>query len=347
MSTEIRGVGGILTGDLANPRASGTAIGIDDGRISWIGDSRGNAETVVDARGAIAMPGLWDGSAALYFGDHEPQFSGRGANAAAVEYGTTSLVVGGRVDIPGWVGDPRSRRELAVLMAKSWRYDRPRGIKVHPGIVEGDPDWTADDLADLAANGASTLIVPTDSSGDAAGRLAARARTSGLRIGGRAGAGTDVPELAALQPDVVYLHGADRTVARNVLEQTTAAVGVLFSDGIATATDVVCAAADRSELGRVFVGSGLPGRAGVLPGAMALFLETLGATTGLAREQLVALATANVARAFGLPGGMLGVGQPADVVLIDGEPGTASGWARSVRASYIDGQSAWSREANG
>src|SRR4029078_1535960 len=92
------------------PRLAASAIAFEDGRIVSIGAPTDDAGEVVEAGGAWAMPGLWDGAAALYFDDHEPQFSARGAIAAAVEFGTTTLVGSGRVRVPGWVGDPRSNR---------------------------------------------------------------------------------------------------------------------------------------------------------------------------------------------------------------------------------------------
>src|SRR4051812_31182142 len=108
MRTELRGLGGILTGDLTAPQRDESAIAFESGRIVSIGAPSGDADEVVEAHGASAVPGLWDGAAALYFGDHEPEFSARGTIAAAVEFGTTTLVGNGRVRPPGWIGDARS-----------------------------------------------------------------------------------------------------------------------------------------------------------------------------------------------------------------------------------------------
>lgn len=352
MRTQIRNLGGILTGDLAAPRSDEAEIEIEDGRIVAMGAApgeRSGADQVIDAGGAWAAPGLWDGAAALYFGDHDPQFSARGAIAAAVEFGTTSLVIGGRVAVPGWIGTPRTNRELAVLTIKSWRFDRPLGIKVVAGVIDGDPAWTAEDLADLASAGASTLMISAGA--DSAIRLGDAAREAGLRVGALVAtrsAGTDaatIDAIAELRPDVVMLRASSDIAVRELLDGTTASIGVALTAGIGPATQLVCGAADRTELARVFLGSGLPGRAGVLPGAMPLFLDALAGTTGLAAEQLVALASSHAARAFGLAGGVLAPGQAADLALLDPGRGSVISWAQPVRMTFIDGNPVWSREA--
>jgi hypothetical protein len=350
MRTELRGLGGVLTGDLAAPTSGASVIAFEDGRITTIGQTAGEAETIVEAGGAWAMPGHWDGAASLYFGDHEPQFSARGAIAAAVEFGTTSLVGNGTVRVPGWIGDPRSARELAVLTVKSWRFDRPRGIKVLPGVVDADPAWTAEDFADLSSVGVSTVLIPGSTSDSAATSLAAAVRESGLRIGVSMGieksGGLSLEDVVAIGPDVVRTTGLHTNAVRELLAETNANLGVTLAGGLRAATDAVCSVADRGQLGRIFLGSGLPGRSAVLPAGIALFVDALAATTGLGREQLIALASSNVARAFGVDGGTLAIGQPADVVLVDADQLDGAGsWATPVRATFIDGNPAWSREA--
>jgi enamidase len=351
MRTELRGLGGVLTGDLASPRKDASAIAFENGRVVSIGPPTADADQLVEAGGAWAMPGLWDGAAALYFGDHEPQFSARGAIAAAVEFGTTTLVGSGRTHVPGWVGDPRSNRELAVLTVKSWRFDRPRGIKVIPTVVEADPSWTSDDLLDLATVGASTVLIASSHGRDVAAEMTRLAREASLRVGlfERAGEATPltVADVVDLQPDVVLTAGGAGLPVRELLAETRASFGVTLASGLRAATDAVCAAGDRSDLARIFIGSGLPGRGGVLPGAMALFVEVLATTTGLGRDQVVSLASGNVARAYGVDGGILAIGRAADLVLVDPDPlEQASPWSTPVRATFIDGVSAWNREPN-
>jgi len=261
-------------------------------------------------------------------------------------------VIGGQVPVPGWIGAPRSNRELAALTIKSWRFDRPRGIKVVPGVIDADAAWTDEDLADLAAVGASTVMVPLAASGDRSSALADAARSAGLRVGvttgGRSGgvADSSIDRIAGLRPDVVVVRGADRVSAQDLLERTNASIGVTLAAGLELARDVVCAAADRNELGRVFVGSGLPGGAGVVPAAVPLFLDALAATTGHSREQLWSVASGNAARAFAIEGGTLEAGQPADLCLVElgREPATA--WADPVRMTFIDGTVAWRKEAD-
>jgi enamidase len=145
--------------------------------------------------------------------------------------------------------------------------------------------------------------------------------------------------------------GGATAVARQVLAETDeASVGLRLSDDVGEAASVICGAAETNDLHRVFLGTGLPGPGGVLPGGMALFMDILVRGTSIGREQLFAHASGNVARAFGLPGGVLDIGAPADVVLIEPAPDGSrpgSAWTRPPTMTFIDGVVAWTREEVG
>ena len=349
----IRGLAGIVTGRIDRPRDNADTLIVDGGRI--VGPDA-VATDVIDARGRWAVPGGWDGSASLYYGDHEPTYSARGHVAGAVVHGTTTLVIGGPVAIPGWIGTPRSRRELAVLTIKSWRHDRPRGIKVVAGVVDADAGWDERDLTDLAAVGATTLMLSTAQSADDTRRLAGAARSVGLRTGLRVisdtvGGKALSSVLAAAQPDVVVTsRDGSHTVVNRVLTSTHhASVGLLLTGELGEAAEAINAAADSDQLDRLFLGTGMPGRAGVLPGGLALFVDILERCTSIGRDRLLALASGNVARAFGLPGGVLEFGQPADLVLVDPAQdgrGPSSAWTNPPEMTMIDGVVAWSRDGS-
>lgn len=337
-------LGGLFTGDAGAPVAGAAALDVRDGLIAAPAGSDG-AERL-DARGGWAMPGLWDGALNLYFGDHTPTLSATGALAASVGFGVTSVVAAHAAAVPGAVPAARFQRELAVLTMRSWVHERPSGLHVHTGVVSGHPDWDAEDLEDLAACGADLLLLPVALPPERALRLAGAGRAAGLRIGLRLDGAGDVDPaaldelLAGARPELatpVNAVGLAPEVVDRLLEARGCAIGLVLAGDLAVAARVARACVDRGEPGRPFLGSGTPDDRGVLPAGMALLIDVLGSMTGLEPGLVVAMASGNVARAFGRPGGLLACGQPADVVVLGGAGGFVSPWLRRPAATLVDG----------
>jgi enamidase len=337
-------LGGLFTGDAGAPVAAGEALGVRDGLIA--APAAGDGVERLDARGGWAMPGLWDGALNLYFGDHTPTLSATGALAASVGFGVTSVVAAHAAPVPGAVPAARFQRELAVLTMKSWVHERPSGLHVHTGTVSGHPEWGAEDLQDLAACGADLLLLPVSLPPGEALRLAEAGRAAGLRIGlrldeaGAAGPAALDELLARARPELatpVNAVGLAPEVVDRLVEAGGCALGLVLAGDLAVAARVARACVDRGEPGRPFLGSGTPDDRGVLPAGMALLVDVLGSMAGLEPGLVVAMASGNVARAFGRPGGLLVPGQPADVVVLGGAGGFVSPWLRRPAATLVDG----------
>jgi enamidase len=332
----LHNLGGVFTGDASAPTADQDSIAVADGLIVAT-DANGR----LDAGGGWAMPGLWDGAQSLYFGDHTPEFSATGALAASVGFGVTTVVADHPAEVPGAGSGARFRRELAVLTMKSWAHERPGGLHVHAGTVLGHPDWDADDLHDLAACGADLLLLPVSLPPEDALRLAKTGRETGFRIGlwlQSPAAGAVDELLAATRPELampVNAPGLPEDVVGQLIEARGCALGLTLAGDVRVASRVARACVERGEPGRSFLGSGMPDDRGVMPAGLALFIDVIGALTGLAPGLAIAMATGNVARAFGRPGGVLALGQPADVVVLDG--GLASPWLRRPMATLVGG----------
>jgi enamidase len=73
MKTAIVNLGSIVSGDLDAPFVKGDCIILSDGLIASVGTASGAAvescDVVIDAGGAIAMPGLIDSHVHITFGD--------------------------------------------------------------------------------------------------------------------------------------------------------------------------------------------------------------------------------------------------------------------------------------
>jgi enamidase len=340
----LHNLGGVLTGDASAPTAPGDAIAVRDGVLVAPDDWRA-AGARIDARGGWAMPGLWDGACNLYFGDHTPVLSASGMLAASVGFGVTSVVAAGSAPVPSATDSARFLRELAVLTMKSWLHDRPRGLQVHCGAVTAHPRWGSEDLQDLVACGADLLLLPLGAPPDELLRLAKSGRAAGLRIGlrldGAAGEAAIDELVGEVRPEVatpVNAVGLAAGVIDRLLEDGACALGLVLAGDLAVAARVARACVDRGQPGRPFLGSGTPDERGVLPAGMPLLIDLLGAMAGLDPALVVAMASGNVARAFGRPGGLLGPGQPADVVVLEPGGGFVSPWLRRPAVTLRNGQ---------
>jgi hypothetical protein len=334
----IENLGGAFSGHVDRPTLGIDAISIRDGRIiSHASDAV--AETRIDARGAWAMPGLWDGWHRIYFGDHEPVYQSHETIAASVGYGVTSLIAGPITDIPGWQRERRADRELAILTSRSWRFDRPCGINVVTHAQLANPDWTLEDLDALRESGTRSLILRLDSDPFRIGQLA---REHGLEIGvWLEGMATQPPAnwLDELCPSLVVLDTGERVGLAAAIEALNrgASTGVTLGAGPRAITEIASEAARGNHLNRIFLGSGLPGAPGVLSAGIPLAIDLITAAGILPPEEAIALASGNVARAYGLLGGTLDIGDAADISLVSADRGEIQFWANKPQLTLIAG----------
>lgn len=325
-SVLIRNIGSLLSGDISHPLLSGSSVYVEGGVIAEIGIEK-EAELVIDARGKLLSPGLWDGHHYPYFGDHTPQFEARGYLERTIRGGTTSLVSAGTRDIPGRPHDAYGSKYLAILSAKSWKHDRPHEIKIHAGTVIAEPGLSEADFKQLAGAEVRRISFLEPLDADEARQCAGLARAAGLTVMARGdgeplvrGAGTAAEALDVIQPDVVYgLNDATAPLpmdsVQKLLEHGSAALGVSAVGNLNVASRLVHMARERGALQRIVLGTGTPSPAGVLPGGVQSLVGALAVGGGLKPEEAMALASGNVARAYGLPGGLVSAGQPADLVL--------------------------------
>src|SRR5258708_28042415 len=97
MTTLVRNMGTLVSGDIGRPLLDADSLVIREGRIAAIG--RGldeDADTVIDARGTTVMPGLIDSHVHPVFGDFTPRqrtidFIDSGMNGGV----TTAISAGG------------------------------------------------------------------------------------------------------------------------------------------------------------------------------------------------------------------------------------------------------------
>lgn len=329
----IRGAGAIATGDVRHPLLEGGLdVHIADGRISAIGPATGGRDAnasgaVLEARGMLLAPGLWDAHHHPYFGDHTPHFDARGYLEATVRAGTTTIVSAGTIDLPGRPRDAVGARELAVLAERSWLHDRPLELKVLAGTVVATPRLADADFARLASLGIRRLcfVEPLPTAADAR-RQAASARANGMTVM----AHCDLAPLASDAGAVDALRAIDPGVALGVnglvapppddvldwlVERSGAALDLDLMGSLDVAARVVARVAARGELERIVIGTATPSPLGIVPGGVQRMAQHLAGAAIVTPAVALALASGNTARAYAMPGGRVAPGEPADLIL--------------------------------
>ena len=141
MKTAIVNLGVILTGDWREPLAPGDSIVMDEGRIVHVGTAAASqiaaCDVVIDADGAVAIPGLIDSHVHITFGDYTPRQRTVGFLESYVHGGTTTSISASEVHVPGRPKDPEGVKALAVA-AMNIAFEEADGALAWRVITEGD-----------------------------------------------------------------------------------------------------------------------------------------------------------------------------------------------------------------
>lgn len=145
---------GLVTGRLGEPLREAETILVQDGRILDIGGAADvAADVVIDAEGAVAIPGLFDTHTHFAIGDFNPKQNTIGFIESYMHGGVTSMMSAGEVHFPGRPMDRDGVKAVAVAANRSFTLNRPGGVKIHGGSLMTGPYMHEDDYADLARQG--------------------------------------------------------------------------------------------------------------------------------------------------------------------------------------------------
>jgi len=352
-------IGTLISGDIRQPILHASSVYVEDGVIREIGTQR-QADIVIDVRGATLAPGLWDAHHHPYFGEYSPRQEIFNTMAKTVRAGTTSVVSAGSGHQPGMYLpseslpnvqahafsrrlDPARARDaigtkaLAIVMRKSWQSFRPHGIKCYAGTVIAEDGLTADDFAEMAEAGIQRVkfIRPVSSVKDCE-RYRQWAHDHGMLTMTHTGNRSLIKEiesigesLRVIRPDAaLHVNGGPTPAPPEdvdwIVRETPATLDLVFIGNMPLARRVLECVRERDELDRVVIGSDLPGGSGYVPGAILRTVALLSHLTDIPVAQLICMATGNTARNFGLPGGLIEPGQPADLVAWDPVDGSVT-----------------------
>ncbi|MDY7103686.1 MAG: amidohydrolase [Actinomycetota bacterium] len=361
-STAVVNIGTLVSGDLAEPVLDADSLLLIDGHIAAIGGvDPGDAERVIDVQGATVGPGLIDSHCHVVLGDYTPRQSAVGFLASYVHGGIVGAISPGEIHLPGRPHDAAGVKALAVIAQRSWTAYRPGGMKVNGGAVVLEPSLTAEDFAEIAAEGVRLAKfgfglypdpadgVPQVRDAQAAG-ITVMCHSGGASIPGSKPISTD--HLLLLRPDVCgHINGGPTSLdpdgIATIVRDTDMVLQLVQAGNLRSSLEIVELVAEHGAEARVIIGSDTPTATGVMPLGVIKTMAELASLGGVAPEMVWAWASGTIAAAYQLDGGVIAPGRAADLVVADASWGSlapdalgalARGDIPGISAVLIDGE---------
>jgi enamidase len=351
MRTAIVNLARIVSGDWRAPFVEGDAILMEGGLILSAGrvddEALKSCDVVIDAGGAVAIPGLIDSQVHNTFGDYTPRQKTVGFLESYVHGGVTTAISASEVHVPGRPKDPAGVKALAVAAMKCFEHYRPGGMRVWAGAVILEPGLVEQDFADIAAQGvwlakAGFGAVPTPF--DYAPMIAAARKhgmttlvhTGGSSIPGSSGIWAD--HLIRMQPDVSF-HTNGGPVAMpdedypRLVHESDMALQVCTAGNLRTTLWLGRLVREADQFDRFLIATDTPTGSGIMPLGMMYTISHLASLGDMAPEMAIAAATGNNARVYKRNSGFIAPGRDADVVVLDACVGGSKNDALSALAN--------------
>lgn len=344
MSLAIVNIGDSHSGDLDGTALPGDALVAEHGAIAWIGDSRdvtaGDHESVIDAAGAVVIPGLIDSHVHTTFGDWTPRQGMIGFLESYLHGGTTRVISASEVHVPGRPADPEGVKALAIAAQRCFADYRPAGVTVHAGSVILEPGLVPDDFRQLrevgvwlAKAGFGAFAEPMEYV-----PIVEAAKEAGLTVMSHTGGGSipgsqakiSAAVLLAMRPHIAgHVNGGPTALSseeneRLVSEGHGIALQIAHAGNLRSAIQIVEAALAAGALERILIATDTPTGSGVISLGMLRQIAELASLSEMSASEAVSAATGNVGAVYGLDAGRLDVGRPADILIIDSPVGSTA-----------------------
>lgn len=348
MRTLLRNIGTLVSGGLDSPVLDADTVLVVDDRIAEIGTTATDDEVdrVIDVAGATLAPGLIDSHCHVVFGDYTPRQSAVGFLASYLHGGITSVVSPGEIHLPGRPFDAAGVKALAVLAQRSWSTYRPGGMKVNGGSVVIEPVLTADDFREIAAEGVRFAKFGFGRYDDPADgyQQVWDAQAAGILVTCHSG-GASVPgskpittaNLLEMRPDVLgHINGGPTSLdsggLRELVASTSSALQLVQAGNVRSAVEIVELVREHGAEARVVIGSDTPTGTGTMPLGVIKTVAELSSLAGVDPWAAWAWATGTVSAVYGLEAGVVAVGRPADLVVLDAPWGSLADDAHGALA---------------
>ncbi|MEI7428711.1 MAG: amidohydrolase family protein [Betaproteobacteria bacterium] len=335
MKTAIINLKKIISGDWRDPIVEGDSIFMADGKIISVGKVSDkdiqDADVVIDADGATAIPGLIDSQVHNTFGDYTPRQKTVGFLESYVHGGTTTCISASEVHVPGRPKDPEGVKALALAAKRCFDDYRPGGMKVFAGSIILEPGLTEADFQEMAKKGIwlakagfGAVKSPYDYApmvawAKAAGMITT-VHTGGSSIPGSSGIWVD--HLLKMQPHVSF-HVNGGPVAMpdadfpRIVNESNIALQICTAGNLRTALLIAKLAMEADQFDRFLIATDTPTGSGIMPLGMLYTITHLCSLMNMSVESAIAAATGNNATVYGIDSGFLKPGKEADVVILD------------------------------
>jgi len=334
---EITGLGGLVSGRLGDALAPVDALRAEDGRITAL-EATGDADVVLDAGGAVAVPGLIDSHVHVVFGDWTPRQSALGWIESSMHGGVTMMMSASEVHLPGRPHDRVGVKALAIAAQRAFASFRPGGVKVLGGSLIIEPDLEPEDMAELAAAGVGLAKVgfgAFERQRDAA-PLVRAAQAAGIVVMNHTG-GASIPDSSPVTIEDVLALGCDIVGHANggptalpdadlpALFDAPGALQLVQAGNLRSSLEILAIAKQRDALDRIVLATDTPTGTGVMPLGMIKTVCEVSSLGRIAATDALALAAGNNGAVLGRDEGILEVGRPADLALLFAPLGSAHG----------------------
>ena len=335
MKTAILNVGKIISGNWRYPITPGSCILLEGERICKVGDIISSeiedSDVIIDAGGSVAVPGLIDSHVHITFGDFTPRQNTVGYLHSYLHGGVTTSISASEVHVPGRPTDPDGVKALAVAARKCFENFKPSGMRVHAGSLILEPGLTSKDYQDVFSKGVWLAKAGFGAVSEASEyiHLVTEARNAGLFTTLHTG-GASIPgsfpitgeDLIKINPQVSFhINGGPVSMEDKYFEvvarDTEIAMQVCTAGNLRTA--ILCAemAKKHDAFERFLIATDTPTGSGIMPLGLIYTISQIASLADFDVAELIAAATGNVAKCYGLNSGFLEAGCDSDVVLID------------------------------
>jgi enamidase len=326
-----------VSGNIKEPLLAADAILIDNGTIVKVGREREisveKADQIIDANGMVVTPGLIDSHVHVTIGDFTPRQLTIGFIESAMHGGVTSMISAGEVHVPGRPRDPVGVKALAILAAKAYSKYRPGGVKVHGGALILESGLSKPDFEEMAREGVrfiGEIGLGKVSIPDEAAKMVRWARQLGIKSMMHVG-GTSLPEVPVISaddvinvnPDVAaHINGGPTSPSledgKKLITQSQMGLELVQCGNLKTMIEIAKIAYGENALHRIILGNDAPSGTGVIPLGILRSISQISALTEIPEEVVIAMATGNTARIYGLKKiGIIEEGRAADIVVMD------------------------------
>lgn len=332
----VRGIGLLLSGDLAQPILDADTIIAVDGVIADIGRyselNVEDADRVVNANGTCVAPGLIDSHVHPVIGDWTPRQNQTGWIDSFLNGGVTTMISAGEVHLPGRPKDIVGLKALAITAQRSFSIHRPGGVKVHAGapiIEQGMEEHDFKELADAGVTLLGEVGLGGVKRGEEAKQMVAWARKYGIQSTIHTG-GPSIPGSSLIDADVVleadadvigHINGGHTALPidqiRCLCESCTRAVEIVHNGNEIAGLYAMRTTIELDQAERISLGTDSPAGSGVQPLGILRLVAMLSSMGNVAPETVFCFATGNTARIRELNCGLIEIGRAADFVIMD------------------------------